>query len=103
MRLGLILAALFAAGLAFGKSAESIRVDPISDTIKRVFVESRAYIVFRFPNGTYTVLLERNPTVNITFNQTAELMRNGDSTSLKQLEADMKRFPKNLFESPLVE
>ncbi len=105
MKIGAILAvgALLAAGVAFGKATESVRVVNDSELVKRVFVDGREYLVTRFPGGLYTVLLVKNPSINITFNQTEELMRNGDSVSLKQLEADMKRFPNNLFGSPLVE
>lgn len=103
MNLGVILAVgvLFAAGLAFGKAASSVRVVNDSELVKRVFVDGREYLVTRFPGGLYTVLLVKNPSINVTFNQTEELMRNGDSVSLKQLDADMKRFPNDLFKEAL--
>ena len=87
-----LLAAL-AIGLAFAALSPRVRVESISDVMKRVFVGERSYVVTRLGGGAYNVT---NPATlaHVTFNQQGPIEQIGDVRVLTQ---DMKRFPDSLF------
>jgi hypothetical protein len=79
-------------------SSSSVEVTSLSDRVKRVTVEGRAYLVFRLGSGDYNVMRVDNPAVRITFGQDgAAPTEAGDAITLAQLKADAQRFPSGLF------
>lgn len=64
---------------------------------KQVTVSTRTYNVKRAGLGIYQVSLATDPGVVYEFDQNGPLKSTGNALKLKQLQADISKFPSNLF------
>lgn len=60
-------------------------------------VDGRDYQITRAGLGVYRVVLASDPNVSYEFDQTGPLRSTGDAAKIKQLQADISKFPSTLF------
>lgn len=84
------------AGLWYFFGRGEVSVETLSDVMKKVTVDGRAYLVTRLGGGLFNVTSTTSPQDSITFDQAGEKAALGNAV---QVRSDMQRFPNDLFKS----
>lgn len=87
---------ILGAGILWYVLRGDVTVENLSDVMKKVTVNGRAYLVTRLGGGLFNVTKVDAPTNSITIDQIGEKFTSGD---VAQMRSDMQRFPNELFKN----
>ncbi len=96
-----VIGAAAAAAVLYFLTRGDVTVEKMSDVMRKVIVDGRAYLVTRLGGGLFNVTKIDSPLVSVTIDQVGEKAQSdgGKPEALEQLRSDMKRFPNELFKN----